>query len=88
MSKRLVGGIILLGCKDKTSSWHLNEFLDGSNAVEFLVVPSRTPTNQSTERKNNTNARMFPVYCSLKSGFKLSPRRQLEIFVPRIHLCT
>ena len=29
MSKRLVGGII--GCKDKSSSWHLNEFLDGSN---------------------------------------------------------
>ena len=31
MSKRLliVGGII--GCKNKTSSWHLNGFLDGSN---------------------------------------------------------
>ena len=28
MSKRL-GGII--GCKYKTSSWHLNGFLDGSN---------------------------------------------------------
>ena len=28
MSKRL-GGII--DCKDKTSSWHLNGFLDGSN---------------------------------------------------------
>ena len=24
-----LGGII--GCKDKISSWHLNEFLDGSN---------------------------------------------------------
>ena len=28
MSKRL-GGIT--GCKDKTSSWHLNGFYDGSN---------------------------------------------------------
>ena len=28
MSKRL-GGII--GCKDRTSSWHLNEFPNGSN---------------------------------------------------------
>ena len=27
MSKRLLGGII--GCKDKTSSWHLNGFPDG-----------------------------------------------------------
>ena len=29
MSKRLVGGII--GCKYKTPSKHLSEFLDGSN---------------------------------------------------------
>ena len=29
MSKRFVGGII--GCKYKTSSWHLNKFPDGSN---------------------------------------------------------
>ena len=29
MSKRLEGGII--GCKDKTSSWNLNGFPDGSN---------------------------------------------------------
>ena len=33
MSKRL-GGII--GCKDKTSSWHLNEFPYGSN-IESTV---------------------------------------------------
>ena len=27
--KTLIGGII--GCKDKTSSWHSNEFSDGNN---------------------------------------------------------
>ena len=35
MSKRL-GGII--GCKDKTSSWHLNGFPDGINSnIESIV---------------------------------------------------
>ena len=34
MSKRL-GGII--GCKDKTSSWHLNRFPDGSNVVVSAI---------------------------------------------------
>ena len=35
MSKRL-GGII--GCKDKTSSWHLIGFLDGSNLGQLYHV--------------------------------------------------
>ena len=37
MSKRL-GGII--GCKDKTSSWHLNGFPDGSRSTVVVVVDS------------------------------------------------
>ena len=43
---RYLGGII--GCKDETSSWHLNGFLDGSNigstnkniVVHTRIVPS------------------------------------------------
>ena len=35
MSKRL-GGII--GCKDKTSSWHLIGFPDGGSNIESTVV--------------------------------------------------
>ena len=34
MPKRFVGGII--GCKDKTSSWHLHGFLYGSNMESTL----------------------------------------------------
>ena len=34
MSKRLIG--IIVGCKDKASSWYLNGFLDGSN-IESIV---------------------------------------------------
>ena len=36
MSKRLVGGII--GCKYKTSPWHLNGFPDGSNIGSTVYI--------------------------------------------------
>ena len=42
MSKRL-GGIIV-GCKDKTSSWHLNEFPDGSNILGQQYNIGEKPT--------------------------------------------
>ena len=35
ISKRLDG---IIGCKDKTSSWHLNGFPDGSNVGSAVVV--------------------------------------------------
>ena len=42
MSKRLViGGII--GCKYKPSSWHLNEFPDGSNIFGSTVKNQNAP---------------------------------------------
>ena len=41
MSKRL-GGII--GCKYKTSSWHLNGFPDGSNALGQQYNVGEKPT--------------------------------------------
>ena len=42
MSKRL-GGIIITGCKNKTSSWHLNGFPDGSSmdGVNSIIIPGR-----------------------------------------------
>ena len=42
MSKRLVGGII--GCKYKTSSWHLNGLPDGRN-IDWVnsTIPGRNP---------------------------------------------
>ena len=42
MSKRLVGGII--GCKYKTSSWHLNGFPDGSVTLGQQYNTGEKPT--------------------------------------------
>ena len=42
MSKRLVGGII--GCKYKTSSWHLSGFPDGSNIGSKQYILREKPT--------------------------------------------
>ena len=43
MSKRLVGGIII-GCKYKTSSCHLNGFPDGSNILGQQYNTEEKPT--------------------------------------------
>ena len=47
MANRLVGGII--GCKDKTSSLHLNGFPYGSNTLANSIIPGGKP----------------PLYCTL-----------------------
>ena len=67
MSKRL-GGII--GCKDKTSSWHLNGFSDGSNIGSYNVgekpatVILYTYINRHAGTPNRTKQKEV-LYCSL-----------------------
>ena len=65
MSKRL-GGII--GCKDKTSSWHLNGFPDGNNVFCFSHVAYLLPT-----RKKYITRWPIPLACGLLLYF-LCPR--------------
>ena len=56
MSKRLGGGII--GCKYKTSLWHLNGFFpDGSNIGSTVsIIPGRNPSLLFCFLKKNQNA--------------------------------
>ena len=67
MSKRL-GGII--GCKDKTSSWHVNGFSDGSNIGSYNVgekpatVILYTYINRHAGKPNRTKQKEV-LYCSL-----------------------
>ena len=50
MSKRLVGGII--GCKDKTSSWHLH----GYASVYAFVQSSKRPIDPSTRNPGTSRS--------------------------------
>ena len=50
MSKRL-GGVI--GCKDKTSSWRLNGFRDGSDIGSTVVVVFFTLTDRASTIPSN-----------------------------------
>ena len=65
MSKRLVGGI--MGCKYKTSSWHLNGFPDGSNIESYFTPSTRRATRRSSAETTAASRSCHTrVRCSLE----------------------
>ena len=75
MSKLLVGGII--GCKDKTSPWHLNRFPDGLVTLGQQYDVGEKPTvilytyiNRHEETQTQKNK--YIVRTTTKTNQKLS----------------
>ena len=51
-----------------------------------IITKAKSEDTEITDSRNHRH--VITAFISLESGLKLSPRRQLEIFVPRFNLCT
>ena len=82
MSKRL-GGIII-GCKYKTSSWHLNGFPDGNDIGSTVYNPEEKPTvnlytyiNRYAGTPDKNKTKTFSVHTKIRFIIIYSNKRAI-----------